>query len=93
MHPKDLEYIRKYHSGNNLIYHLNCNSIEDIISLIDAKDQTLSVLVENFHMFTISIRSKTYHLDRIVRLGQALDFDYIWDGLNLFNCLSKQVRY
>ena len=90
---KDLEHIRKYHSGNNLIYHVNCNSIEDMISLIDAKDQTLSVFVEDFNTFALSVRSKTHYVDRIVKLGQALDFDYLWDGLNLFNCLSKQVRY
>jgi hypothetical protein len=30
-------------------------------------------------------------IDRIVKIGNALNFDYIWDGYNLFDELSKKV--
>jgi len=30
-------------------------------------------------------------LDRLVPVGQGLDFDYIWDGVDLFSSLSRLV--
>jgi hypothetical protein len=32
-------------------------------------------------------------LDRIVPMGEALNFHYIWDGYNLFEELSRKVFF
>ena len=32
-------------------------------------------------------------IDRIVRLGNALKFDYVWDGYNLIQELSRTVYF
>jgi hypothetical protein len=31
-------------------------------------------------------------IDRVVPLGRALEFNYVWDGYNLLDELSKKVQ-
>ena len=38
-------------------------------------------------------KEDSYKPDRLEKVGNALNFDVIWDGINLFERLSKQVNY
>jgi hypothetical protein len=66
--------------------------IKDLVSLKVPKVQTIS-------HFGLSQKDKTSLIelaygegvDRIVDVGHALNFHYIWDGYNLFQELSRKV--
>ena len=82
------------HNGNGLFICKICEDINDafydIEKLNNAKLQTLS-----FHALSkTSLLAKKHEMsisgiDRIVPLGQALDFNFRWDGYDLLRTLSK----
>jgi hypothetical protein len=79
-----------YHSCGGGYFYLNeISELIDIIKFINNKVQTISYFGLN-HKEIDLIAHKTYGVgvDRIVPIGKALNFDYIWDGYNLCEELS-----
>ena len=79
-----------YHScGGGYFYINEISELEGIISLINNKVQTISYYGLNQREIEF-LADKTAGLgvDRIVPVGNALNFDYIWDGYNLCEELS-----
>jgi hypothetical protein len=78
--------------GGGYFYYLDCEEISELQGLKMPKVQTIS-------FFGLSEESKTLlielaygeGIDRIVKVGHALNFHYIWDGYNLFQELSRKV--
>jgi hypothetical protein len=78
--------------GGGYFYFKYCNEINDMVSLNVPKVQTVSY-------FGLSQKDKNElmklsygeGIDRIVKVGHALNFHYIWDGYNLFQELSRKV--
>ena len=89
---QNINEVRMFHTGHFLLCHVDACSISDIIRLLHKKDQTLSISVSDPASFKKELRAQTRYVDRIVEVGNALSFDYIWDGVNLFECLSKRIR-
>ncbi len=78
--------------GGGIFYlysYKNCMQLEDIIT---PKLQTIAYfgLTEKDKEDLLGL-SNGIGIDRIVPLGSALAFYYIWDGYNLFDELSKKV--
>lgn len=78
--------------GGGYFYYRDCGDITELEALKVPKVQTIS-------FFGLSKESKEALLelaygegiDRIVQLGHALNFHYLWDGYNLFQELSRKV--
>lgn len=78
--------------GGGYFYYNQIDSISQLVDLTSKKVQTVSY-------FGLSSKEKEdlYSLangegiDRIVPIGQALQFNFIWDGYNLFDELSKKI--
>lgn len=84
---------RLLHScGGGYFYYKDCISISDLEMLTVPKVQTISHfgLSQDEREFLFDI-AYGEGIDRIVSLGHALDFHYIWDGYNLFQELSRKV--
>jgi hypothetical protein len=81
-----------YHScGGGYFYLSNLNELNDIMHFIDNKVQTISYfgLKQNEIEF-IAHKTAGIGVDRIVPIGKALNFDYIWDGYNLCEELTSR---
>ena len=78
--------------GGGYFYIRNIKSTTSLINLHAPKVQTISYfgLIES-DLDVLYQLSNGEGIDRIVPLGQALNFNYIWDGYNLFDELSKKV--
>lgn len=78
--------------GGGYFYCSRVNKLEDLTILKQSKVQTVTYFStkKNFanDLSKISIGEGT---DRIVPLGEALNFHYIWDGYNLLDELSRKV--
>ena len=75
--------------GGGYFYVEKINSLNEILNFINKKVQTLSYY--GFDKKEIKFISSIIYgkgVDRIVPIGKALDFDYIWDGYNLLDELS-----
>lgn len=80
--------------GGGYFYYQDCEEIAELESLKVPKVQTISY-------FGLSEESKKLlkelafgeGIDRIVKVGHALNFHYIWDGYNLFQELCRKVYF
>lgn len=78
--------------GGGYFYYQDCEKIAELKALKVPKVQTISY-------FGLSEDSKMHleelaygeGIDRIVKVGHALSFHYIWDGYNLFHELCRKV--
>ena len=84
--------IREAHPGNGLFLEIEKNSIEDIAKEVRDIDQTLSYIGLSEHDIRSLIMKITNRgVDKIVPVGQALDFNLVWDGYDLIEQFSRKI--
>ena len=81
-----------YHScGGGYFYTNEITNLQQIIHFITNKVQTISYFgLSQDAIQTIAKATAGLGVDRIVPIGKALSFDYIWDGYNLCEELSSR---
>ena len=70
--------------GTGYLYFVHLNDLSDLKNYITRKIQSIAYFGlsdEDLHLITQT--SYVKGVDRIIPIGQALDFDYIWDGYNI----------
>lgn len=78
--------------GGGYFYFQGITQLTDLIPLISAKVQTLSYYgIDKGLLADFVGRLNGRGVDRVVPVGKALDFNYIWDGYNLIDELTKKV--
>lgn len=83
---------REEHAGNGLLVQYYIDELFNLTEYIETKDQTLSIFgfnhkeVESF-LYSLTNRG----IDRVVPIGQALDFSHIWDGVDLLDVMSRKI--
>ena len=83
---------RHNHPGNGLLIQYFLPQINDLAKYILPEDQTLSIFG-----FSLSDVNEMLSLignrgiDRVVPIGQALDFNHIWDGIDLLDLMGRKV--
>jgi len=78
--------------GGGYFYVKHIESARELSGLHNPKVQTVCYFgLSNDDLGLLIDLSNGEGIDRIVPLGQALNFNYIWDGYNLFDELSKKV--
>lgn len=83
---------REEHSGNGLLIQYHLKQLNELTGYITAKDQTLSIYGFNNEEVKTFLGSITNRgIDRVVPIGQALDFGNIWDGLDLLDVMSRKI--
>jgi len=75
--------------GGGFFYTRQLEQLEDLLPYVNSKVQTLSHFgLDDTALETIGRITAGIGIDRMVPVGQALDFHYLWDGYNLFDELS-----
>lgn len=78
--------------GGGYFYIKNILHTEQLENLHNPKIQTICYWGLNDNdLIQLKSLANGEGIDRIVPLGEALKFNYIWDGYNLFDELSKKV--
>ena len=83
---------RDEHFGDGMIVQYFLSSLTELCDHVIHKDQTLSVFGfkdNDIINFVDSIKNRG--IDRIVPIGKALDFNHIWDGYDLIDCMSRKI--
>lgn len=81
-----------WHNGSGLFLVYVLSNEEELNALMDIKLQTLSYWgIEQEQLLKLSENTSIRGLDRIVPVGQALDFSAVWDGFDLLGQLSRQI--
>ena len=79
--------------GGGLFYTLNIDHLDQLLPFIKRSDQTVGhfgLKEDQLREFVTSLNGRG--VDRIVPIGEALNFDVIWDGFDLFESFSKLVH-
>jgi hypothetical protein len=69
-------------------------NLDELAPLLDQGIQTVTYFgIEPTTLLNFVVRHKLKGVDRIVPVGKALDFDFIWDGYDLPRTLSRIVTF
>lgn len=80
----------KSHSG--FFFEYDCDDIMEIRNLCDNTHcQTIGYLGDRKNL-TKLLLSGIKGVDRIVPIGKTMDFELIWDGYNIMECLTRTIR-
>jgi hypothetical protein len=80
------------HCGGGLFLQTRVDSLDDLTPSLSRRNQTV---------ISFGIRADEWRdyltaglprgIDRVVPVGQALDFNTVWDGFNLFRSFSREI--
>lgn len=84
--------VREQHCGGGLFYEYEVEQLEDLVQVILDKDQTVAYFgFEQAELVKLVDCISTRGIDRIVPIGQALDFSGVWDGQNFLTSFTREV--
>ena len=85
-------HIPSEHCGGGFFFECFLNKFNDLMFAVQPKDQTVTYFgfeKEKLQKFILSIGGKG--IDRVVPIGQAMNFSPVWDGYVLLNELTKRI--
>lgn len=84
--------VREQHCGGGLFYEYEVESLGDVARIVSDKDQTLAYYgFDRNELVELVASIQTRGLDRIVPIGQALDFNGVWDGQSFLTSFTREV--
>jgi hypothetical protein len=89
---KHLTGFNRTHPGAGLFFEARVDSLSDLSTFVQRKDQTLTAhgfSNEELAGFARSLDGRG--IDRIVPFGDALSFDSVWDGYDLLAELTRTI--
>ena len=85
--------IMEFKDNCGFFIEYDCDNIMDLRNLCDNTHcQTIGFLGEKKDIIPI-ITSGIKGVDRIVPIGKTMDFDLIWDGYNLYERLTRIIKF
>ncbi len=83
---------RELHCGNGLFLEIDIDRLDDLIHILDKKDQTITAFGFSSEMLAEFIEEQLPEgVDRIVPFGEALAFSTVWDGYDLLFEMTRSV--
>jgi hypothetical protein len=87
---QSLDTLGREHCGGGLLFQFQTASLMDIAPHIRRRHQTLTYFgFEHSELRALAGRLQGCGLDRMVPIGQALQFSSIWDGYDLLDELTR----
>lgn len=85
--------IKEKHCGGGIYLEVTTCNLDKAFKFYDDKDQTITYYgFEKADLITAYYNNaRSRGIDRIVPVGSALNFHYIWDGYDLITYFSKEV--
>ncbi len=81
-----------FHDNCGFFFEYDTDNLADLADLCqDNRVQTVAVLGEKDRLVSL-ILSGIKGIDRITDIGHTMDFDLVWDGMNLMERLSRTIR-
>lgn len=77
--------------NSGYFYEYECDNIMDLYEICnDKRCQTMGLLGE-INLVMPLLLSGIKGIDRVVPIGKTMDFDVIWDGVNLYERLTRTI--
>lgn len=85
-------HIPSEHCGGGFFFECFLDKLNDLLLIVQPKDQTVTYFgfeKKDLQDFILSVGGKG--VDRVVPIGQAMNFSPVWDGYVLLSELTKRV--
>jgi len=85
-------HIPSEHCGGGFFFECFLSKLDELMFVVQAKDQTVTHFgfeKENLQDFILSVGGRG--IDRVVPIGQAMNFSPVWDGYVVLNELTKRI--
>lgn len=90
--PKVSNSLFDVHTGNALFYVKQVDSLNQVLNELDSKCQTLSYWGIDKQVLIKHLSERPINpIDRVVPVGQSLDFSPVWDGYDLMHQLCRKI--
>jgi len=84
---------RRLHSGNGFLTEYALDHLAQLAGHVCEHDQTLVAFgFTSEELVALMPLLPNRAVDRIVAPGEALNFDFVWDGIDLFAVLTREIR-
>jgi len=84
--------IRSVNCGGGFFFELSIDESERIVELASNRDQTLTVFgFEREELQELAWKLTDKGIDRIVPIGEALNFSEVWDGYDFFVYFTREI--
>ena len=83
--------IQNFKGNSGLFYEYRLRDILELVPLCNAKMQTIAFL-GNREMLMPLLKCGVKGIDRVAEIGHTMDFDLIWDGYDLMERLTRNIR-
>jgi len=85
--------IKSFHGGNGFFIEKTFAILDEFISTITERDQTLAYFGFCNDELALASRKLPFNAgSRFVRIGKALDFSPLWDGTNLYAFYTRKFQ-
>ena len=82
----------RYKNGGGYFFEYVGKNVEDIIPVLKKECQTIAYLgLDNSKIKDIVYSYGVRGVDRIVPIGKTMELQYIWDGYNMIESMSRVV--
>jgi hypothetical protein len=89
----DLRDLPREHCGGGLFFEGATSSLMDLVPAVRRKDQTLTHFgFSREDLFALARALNGRGIDRMVPIGQALNFHRYWDGYDLLQQLTRRIH-
>lgn len=87
-----LNDLNRSHPGGGLVFEVTMNSLAELVPSLVRKDQTLTTFgFDDTELISLIEQLNGKAIDRIVPIGQALQFGRFWDGYDLLRAFCREV--
>lgn len=85
--------VRERHCGGGLFFEYDVKTLSELATVMIDKDQTLAYFgFTNDELVKFIDCVSTRAIDRIVPIGQALNFDGVWDGQSFLKSFTREIK-
>lgn len=83
-----------YNSGDGYFVEYFSQNLEDCLLTLSRSVQSITYFgFDKVTLLRAIIENRIYGVDRIVPIGQAIDFELVWDGYDLIRHMSRKITY
>lgn len=82
--------IQEYRGNSGVFYEYDLKNVMDLVPICSGKLQTVAVLGD-CEMVLPLVRSGVRGIDRVVKIGNTMEFSFLWDGYDLRERLTRKI--
>lgn len=82
--------VQKYRGNSGVFFEYEPKSILDLVPICSSKLQTVAILGDAKMLLPL-IESGVKGIDRVVKIGNTMDFGFVWDGYDLRERLTRRI--